>query len=61
MIIPWWNSSRERLRRTHVAEVVQTLVPEARVQEVQDPVLGAADVQVDAFVTQPIALGGVAE
>ena len=38
----------ERLRRRHVAEVEQHLVPEAGVQQVQHRVLDAADVQVDA-------------
>ena len=37
----------ERLDRRHVAEVVQHLVPEARVEEVQHRVLDAADVEVD--------------
>ena len=38
----------ERLRRRHVAEVEQHLVPEAGVQQVQHGVLDAADVEVDA-------------
>jgi hypothetical protein len=38
----------ERLLGAHVAQVVQDLVPEAGVQQVQDGVLDAADVQVDA-------------
>ena len=37
-----------RLRRGHVAEVVQHLVPETRVQQVQYQVLDAADVEVHA-------------
>jgi hypothetical protein len=38
----------ERLLELTVAEVVQHLVPEPRVQQVQHRVLDAADVQVDA-------------
>ena len=47
--MPWLNSLPERLRRAHVAEVVEHLVPEPRVQQVQHRVLGPADVQVDAW------------
>ena len=42
------DQPRERLAGRDVAEVVQHLVPEPGVQQVQDGVLDAADVQVDA-------------
>ena len=38
----------ERFRRADKAQIVQDLVPEARIQQVQHRVLHAADVQVDA-------------
>src|SRR6266511_4405160 len=38
----------ERLGGAHLAQVVQHLLPEARVQQVQDRLLDPADVQVDA-------------
>ena len=37
-----------RLERRHVPQVVEHLVPEPGVEQVQDGVLGAADVEVDA-------------
>ena len=47
----------EGLGRIDVAQVVQHHVPEACVEQVQDGVLGAADVEVDAVIAQPIGLG----
>ena len=37
----------KRLRRRHVAAIEQHLVPEARVEQVQHRMLGAADVEID--------------
>ena len=57
----------ERLRRRQVAEVEQDLVPEAGVQQMEDGVLDAADVQIDptgmvgtqvGARAHPVALGG---
>jgi len=47
-----WLQALERLVRRHEAEIVEDLVPETRVEQVQDRVLGAAEVEVDR---QPVA------
>ena len=47
MTMPWFSSARERLGEVDVAQVVQHLGEEPRVQQVQDRVLDAADVLVD--------------
>jgi hypothetical protein len=55
-IMPWLTSLLERLGRGDVAEVVEDLVPEARVEQVQHRVLGAADVEVDAASSSALLL-----
>ena len=45
--MPWLRSSRNGSAVRDHAEVVEHLVPEARVEQVEDRVLGAADVEVD--------------
>ena len=49
----------ERLGRGHMAEVEQHLVPEARVEQVQHRVLGAADIEIDhaRLIAAPVGLG----
>src|SRR5262249_32262292 len=42
------NQSLERLWLRDVAEIEQDFVPETRVKQMQDRMLGAADVQIDA-------------
>ena len=46
--MPWIHQALEGLRRGDVAEIEEHLVPEARVEQVQHGVLGAADVEIDA-------------
>src|SRR5262249_40168788 len=49
------HQALERLRAMHVAAVEEDLVPEARIKQVQDGMLGAADVEIDR---QPVLLLG---
>ena len=52
------DEALERLAGADVAEVEQDLVPEAGVEQVEDGVLGPADVEVDG---QPVVGGGAGE
>ena len=55
----------ERFRGGEVAEVEEDLVPEAGVEEVEDSVFGAADVEVDgsgfAVTAEPVGFGFAAD
>ncbi len=68
--VPLVVEALERLRRRDVAQVVEHLVPEARVQEVQHGVLDTAHVQIDeagrsgavaAGARSPVALDGAVD
>ena len=44
----------KRLGRGDLAEIKEDLVPQTRIQQVQNRVFGPADVKVNAFIAHPV-------